>query len=116
MNLRMTPGESNQMLPMRASLAALALVFSLVGALAAEQAEAGSSVPQRRHAVVADEQVNSESEKAGFISGLPSYGLVSFCVGLLFGIAYMVRQLNNANRQFERRTLDLSRSNEQLKN
>src|SRR5438552_4745861 len=152
MNLRMTRAESNQMLPVRAAMAALALVLSLLGARAAEQAEAGGSVPDQRHAVAAGEQVKPETakprpdsdeshagglpvwspqlaalqtgqgpqnlleaEKVGLGSGLPSYGLVSFCVALLFGIAYMVRQLNNANRQLERRTLDLSRSNEQLK-
>src|SRR5437899_10857057 len=63
MNLRMTRAESNQMLPVRAAMAALALVLSLLGARAAEQAEAGGSVPDQRHAVAAGEQVKPETAK-----------------------------------------------------
>jgi PAS domain S-box-containing protein len=55
------------------------------------------------------------SVSSSLASNMSTLGLLFSCLTLLGGIGYMVRQLHNAKTQLERRTLDLSRSNEQLK-
>lgn len=47
--------------------------------------------------------------------GISSGCLLVLCMSLLGGLWYMLRRLRTANAQLERRTLDFSRSNEQLK-
>jgi len=148
----MIPGKSNQMLPVKAAIAAWLLMFSL-GAAAAEPAEVSSSGQEQRPEVVVVPQVGSAMDpgsaegyagvfetssaqlaalQTGHVenkvpklnkpeyyseqdSSFTIYGLLPFCVVLLVGISFMVRKLNIANRDLERRTVDLSASNQQLK-
>ena len=60
-----------------------------------------------------------KSQAAGFFADQgPSAAVVCllfFCVVLLMAIAHMVRKLHNVNSQLERRTVDLSRGNDQMK-